>query len=315
MEDKSKILIVKSFRDDFEIFCNQRMQQEGINVWSDNIDGRKYSINFVVRQLQMCFRMIKNGWVNDIRAYKSIIIFDCHSLIPWIFLFKRRNTRIILWKWNIATPKIVRQIEIVRNLCEVWTFDMNDADQYNWCLNNQFYFYPQKQAISYFLKREEKKSVFFIGKDKGRYKNLQKIYNILKQYGMYCDFCLVKDKDGQYDINDSDWISGAGMSYGQVLEHISKCDAVLDLVQDSQRGFTLRVLEALFYHKKLITNNKEILKSDVYSANNIFVIDYDSWDNLLDFMQNPYFILPKEVLDGYTFDSWLRNFEKGYDVI
>ncbi|EJZ1385112.1 lipopolysaccharide biosynthesis protein, partial [Escherichia coli] len=45
-------------------------------------------------------------------------------------------------------------------------------------------------------------------------------------------------------------------------------------------GWTLRILEALFFNKKLITNNINVLGSEIYSESRFFIIGYDDWDKL-----------------------------------
>ncbi len=315
MEDKGKILIIKSFRDEFEKYYNCKMKQEGVEIWNENIFNKGFHKNLIIRQFQMCFRMVKNNWISHIKKYEIIIIFDAYSLIPWIFLIKRRKARIILWEWNIATPGTVRRIKFVQKMCEVWTFNENDAQQYGWQLNNQFFFTSNIENSGCISDGKKKYTVFFIGLDKGRYKCLHNIFKLLQHKGIQCDFYLVGDEREQYDKADSGWIKSKSIPYSQVLEHVSKCDAILDFVQDGQNGFTLRVLEALFYQKKLITNNGDILNSDVYSPDNIFVIGYDSWDDLSVFMQKPFQVLPSDLLDNYTFDGWLKNFKKPLNFV
>ena len=75
------------------------------------------------------------------------------------------------------------------------------------------------------------------------------------------------------------------------------------------KGLTLRTLEALFFKKKLITNNRDIVNLQFYNANNIFVLGIDKLENLKIFMDKPYENIEQKVIDYYDFNEWLKRFE------
>ena len=68
-------------------------------------------------------------------------------------------------------------------------------------------------------------------------------------------------------------------------------------------------LEALFFKKKLITNNRDIVNLQFYNANNIFVLGIDKLENLKNFMDKPYENIEQKVIDYYDFNEWLKRFE------
>jgi hypothetical protein len=66
------------------------------------------------------------------------------------------------------------------------------------------------------------------------------------------------------------------------------------------------VFEAMGYHKKLITTNKEIVNYDFYDPANIFVIDDNEDISIPDaFFETPYKKLPPEVYNKYTVSAWV----------
>ena len=79
-------------------------------------------------------------------------------------------------------------------------------------------------------------------------------------------------------------------------------------MKNGQEGLTLRVLEALFYSKKLITNNKNIKKYDFYNPNNIFIWGVDDEKNLLNFINSDYITIEENILNRYSYDSWINRF-------
>jgi len=106
--------------------------------------------------------------------------------------------------------------------------------------------------------------VFFCGKAKDRYECITAIYRRLVDAGMNCDFNIARlcsDVEPVHGIKNID-----GMDYGEYLQHVGKTKCLLDVLQGSSVGFTLRVWEALVYGKKMITTNKEIMNAPFYDA-------------------------------------------------
>ena len=84
--------------------------------------------------------------------------------------------------------------------------------------------------------------------------------------------------------------------------------SILDFAQDFQTGLTLRPLEAVYFGKKLITNNKGILEHDIYDSNNMFVLDHNDIEHIVEFLNQPFKSVSHEVLDYYDFSSWINRF-------
>ena len=100
------------------------------------------------------------------------------------------------------------------------------------------------------------------------------------------------------------------LEYEIYLDYVSKSNILLDIAQPGQSGYTLRVMEAFFFGKKLITNQKSVKEADFYDPNNIFIIDMDSWDELDAFLQKDIVPLSSSIVEKYTYQSWLRRFGK-----
>ena len=102
--------------------------------------------------------------------------------------------------------------------------------------------------------------------------------------GVATDFCLVSEPLRRYAAEDAAWIKTKGLPYEEFLQHTIQSDIVGEVVQSRQVGITVRALEAMFYHKKLITNNAAIRNTPLYQP------------------------LPEAVEKRYTFAAWLDNF-------
>jgi hypothetical protein len=149
--------------------------------------------------------------------------------------------------------------------------------------------------------KKEKVDVFFCGLSKGRNSFLFTIQNRVEKMQLVPYFHIV---DEQLPIEEQK----PRLSYQENLEYISSCKAVLDILQEGQDGMTLRVMEALFFQKKLITNQLSLVKADFYHPNNIFIIGKDNWNNLKSFMSTPIVPISEEIKYKYDFFSWVERF-------
>ena len=74
--------------------------------------------------------------------------------------------------------------------------------------------------------------------------------------------------------------------YKDTIEKMLTCNCILDIVDSgSSGGVSLRFFEAVVYNKKLLTNNKNIVKMPFYNPNYMKIFEkYDDID--LDWLKN-----------------------------
>lgn len=295
------ILIIKSNKDSFENFYNIEMTKCGVTVW-DVADVESKHSNYLYRQIRVGKKVIKK-WKRTIKSYKSIIVFDSYFLIPWLYMIKRKDSSLILWKWNPANDFLAKRISNICKLCDVWTFNHKDAEKYGWKVNTQFYFRP-----CIVKSNDEAMVAFFVGKDKARYRQLIELSEKLEKYAIKCNFKIIPEKGGIY--KDGSILLEEQMEYREVIDNITKTQFIVDYVQNNQDGLTVRALEALFYNKKIITNNLNIINEPLYNSQNIYIVGKDKWEQLEEFIQNRVFINDEKVKSFYTFEAWLDRFKK-----
>jgi hypothetical protein len=98
-------------------------------------------------------------------------------------------------------------------------------------------------------------------------------------------------------------VGGQRMPYMAYLrEMVAPCSAIVDIVRPWQDGFTQRVMEALFYEKKLVTNNPAVREAPFYRPENVFLIGTDA--DLVGFLHTHMTKLPQDVTDYYRFDNF-----------
>ena len=66
------------------------------------------------------------------------------------------------------------------------------------------------------------------------------------------------------------------LSYPDYLKKAASSSIILEIMRPGHAGLSLRPLEALFFRKKLITDNPAIRNSEVYHPDNIFILGEDT---------------------------------------
>lgn len=244
-----------------------------------------------------------NDWKKDINKYDLIILFDSVLDIKVIDYIRNKikEKRFIFWYWNPVENSINPNL-ISENLCEKWSFDLVDCKKYNLRYNKTFYFNDYN-----YKKSNEIYDVFFVGRDKGRLEYLLKLEKEFNDKNIITYFYIATEE--KYSINKKK-LKRPTLSYEEVLDYISKSKAILEILQKGQSGASLRTMEAIFYEKKLITNNKNIINYDFYCKENIFILEKDNIEELPQFLNSSYKKIDEEIIKKYEFENWLKEFER-----
>lgn len=186
-------------------------------------------------------------------------------------------------------------VEYIRSLgFTMATFDPVDTVNYKMEYFPQFYrSYPddmQQNEISRY-------DFFFCGRDKGRKDKINILKKRLTKFGN-CKFIVIPEH------------SPDAIGYFDYLKVLRNSKVLCEFIQNGQHGLTIRTLEALFYHKKLITNNASIINEDFYNPSNIFVLTEQTTDEeLKNFLYSQQSEVAKSVIQKYEVCS-LLNFLK-----
>lgn len=279
-------------------------------------DISEKSLSYILYKLLYIFRMplcsyFWGTWKKHIPSAKQVIIFDYgyqRGMEQYIHK-KNPNCKVYLFMWNKidATHK---NHTIFTDMDAIYSTDPGDCHTYN--LKYNHIFYPIEYRMSY--SDTQKSRLFFLGADKNRGLAIKHLKTLLEQSNLDCDIqILSKSKNNAYLEEMNDLITTTGLSYTQYLNKIRNCGILLDIVQHGQKALTMRVLEALFLSKKLITNNTEIKNHAFYNSNNILILP-EVWDDSLipvirDFVNRPFIPYSNDILKQYDFSHWLANFD------
>lgn len=238
------------------------------------------------------------------KQYKNIILFDTGNAQYIINILKYRypSSRIILWYWNPIIKSIPLE-KIDKKKCEVWSYSPLDCNKYNLRENTQFFAFPSKRIE---IDPQIVNDVYFVGVDKNRSLLLSKLKTLFLKQGISFKFVLVR-----YKKSNSNGITySKPISYQESLQNLKESKCVLDIVDNTQKSATtLRVFEAYFYKKKLITNDSSIVNLKIYHPSNIFILGKDDIENIKQFIHSDFTEIRSFNLKYYDYYSWLNRFE------
>ena len=231
-------------------------------------------IPFVKLIYCILYRCSSKPVVDAATLYFSI---DRIDLIASLLVMNKSDKRQILWIWNPVSSIMGSPLQFKFYLyllkkagLEVWTFDQNDALKYGIRYHPQIYSRKLSQS-SHSVKQSY--DAFFVGQDKGRLSFLKSLKNIFDSIGLVLKLHIIRDDNVIYKHEDLFLLASKPLGYDEYLNELNRSNCIIEIVQSGQSGLTLRSLEALFFGKKLLTNNRSIIEYDFFLPSNIFIID------------------------------------------
>ena len=219
---------------------------------------------------------------------------------------KRKSNKFIAYQWDglHRFPAIYNYIPLFDRF---FVFDKNDLNnkKYNLLPVTNFYNDFDTQIIPQALCKND---VFFIGSFiNKRMPQIERFVSYSEKLGLKLDFIIfsshLPDQE-KYDIKGIKYIN-KHLPYSENLKRLKNAKIVIDFLNETHVGLSFRTFEALYYDKKLITNNIEVLKYDFYKPENIFIWDGYNLEGLEDFINTPYAAVEKEIKLKYGFKNWL----------
>ena len=211
-------------------------------------------------------------------------------------LFKSGDTMELCLKNNrrLTIDKIKEQFD------QVFVYNPIDAEKYGFLLYPVCY---SSIDISQ-LEQYEHCDVAFIGAAKQRLSEIRRIYCKLSEEGLACYF-YVTDVPANERLDDGIIYADKSLTFMEYIAREIAADCLLEIIQKGTIGRTFRMMEAIIYNKKLITNCPEILSQPYYDIE--FVHYFEKIEDIEPaFVKRP----PEKVNYKYTGDfSPLRLLE------
>lgn len=266
---------------------------------------RNSFIFIILRKIYSIFKITPNYEISHIKRIKNIdetiIIFDSGITKSYLnkidHLYNNSTRRLILWYWNPIDYASIKPKDVPKRF-EKWSYSIEDCRNYNLNYNTQFYFFPDYANTSNNI------DILFVGNDKGR-------FNILKEYKKYFDekgfstyFHITKTH--RYKIGKD---YKKPIPYKMIQRLVEQSKVVLDIYRNPSAGPSLRVMEGIFYQKKVITNNITFDQYSFYNESNVFVLKDENMQEIDDFISRPFEKYNREILKYYTFNEWIKRFD------
>ena len=242
----------------------------------------------------------------------ALIIRPDHYSDEFLEFVKNITQTMVGYQWD-GLGRFVRVFDTIRFFDRFFVFDPNDLvqfSQYDLYLTTNFYFDHKRGSIS--LKNHEQATAYFVGTHiEQRTPILIKMLTDLQQSGIVPQFYIgginhdaVKQR--HYPPNSVNFLDHQ-ITFDENLEKVANCDIVVDILNSVHGGLSFRIFEALYYEKKLITNNPDVRNYEFYNTNNILVWDQStSTEHLRKFMAKPYEKISHDICHKYSFSNWIN---------
>ncbi|WP_209389484.1 hypothetical protein [Chryseobacterium sp. RR2-3-20] len=184
----------------------------------------------------------------------------------------------------------------------IYSFEKDDISLYP---ELELIFIPNFYFEHYRETKEVVYDLYYIGIGLNeRIKILENLAHLLPQQRIHFMVSGQEKENSSALIFFSDYIS-----YEENLSNVMKSKCIIDLKMDVHNGLSFRFFEAMYYEKKIITNNTDVKNYNFYHPDNILVVDYKSIDTVevSNFLNRDYYKIDNDIIQDYSFKVWLRK--------
>lgn len=247
------------------------------------------------RVLNLLFKINNSVKINNIVRmpfrklwYRKIIQLTCHNEMIDYFVItpswydktliryirhKYPSCKIILHCKDTIKLAITNNtrlnINIMRNEFDgVIVYNELDAKKYGF----NYHFVGYSEINDELTVTCNKCDVAFIGAAKNRLDDIRYVFDLFTKSGLNCYFYVtgVPKKDR---LNDGIIYADRNMNFVEYISHEKAASCLFEILQKNSSGRTYRLMEAIIYNKRLITNCPEILDMEYYSSENVLFYD------------------------------------------
>lgn len=258
-----------------------------------------------------CCSIFWGDWKKHLKTAEQVIIFDYGYQAGMETYIKKVNPscKVCLFCWNIIDEKH-KNHKLFTDKDAIYSTDKGCCETYHLKYNHIFYTRDYYQPYT----EKYRNRLFFLGVDKGRVPYIHGVKKLLEECGLRCDIRLLTDvKSADYKRTYADILTDSPLPYLQYCEEIRHSGVLLDINQDGQVALTMRVLESIYFSKKLITNNRDIVHYDFYNENNIYLLPEimtgSTVEEIKAFLERPFHPYSEAVLENYDFEHWVNQFQ------
>jgi hypothetical protein len=106
------------------------------------------------------------------------------------------------------------------------------------------------------------------------------------------------------------------LNYTEMVTTMAQSKCVIDIPATNQTGLTMRTIETIGAHTKLITSNENVKQYDFYNPENIYVLDLNTLEMPdKQFYDRPYVELEEKIKSKYSLESWVNTLIEHFDEL
>ncbi|MFC3903423.1 hypothetical protein SAMN05421749_102208 [Acinetobacter marinus] len=255
---------------------------------------------------------IKRTMANRSVDFTLVIRPDLFSLQQLKMMKSATSDKLIGYQWN-GLNRLPKTVQSINQFDQFYVFDPldlsnDDYQKYHLQGTTNFYFdmyLPQPIA-------HEGVVAYFVGIHfDDRTATLEKCAQALLKQGILLDFNILYFKKNKITSNTYQCktikLITDSIKFDENIDRINQSDILVDVVNPIHHGLSFRTFEALYYQKKLITNNSTVKDYDFYHPNNILIWDGEDLSMLGEFLRLPYHHIDDSIRDKYSFKNWIKN--------
>jgi hypothetical protein len=236
--------------------------------------------------------------IKGLKADDAVIIaeYTDSALLSAIAKIVPEGVSRYIWLWNHkGNDKIFgNNLPVIqKHRFQVITYDELDAEKFGFRWHTQFFNIRPYQQVTSLKDSSILYDFFFVGYAKNRVEEIESIRSLLSSYT--CKFVSVH--------STSEYIP-----YSVYMEMALQSRCLVEIVHTGDPSCTLRPLEAIAIHRKLLTNNPAVRHYSFFRHQNIFILGEDDISRLPVFLHSPFEPLPSDVVDSYDVNSWVDIF-------
>jgi len=197
-------------------------------------------------------------------------------------------------------PKKIKRIPLFD---KIFSFEPEDCEEFGFQFITNFIYeeeskHPHSEPIKY--------SVFNISSySKKRFKTLLKVAKVLKEQNQAHKIIV---KNNKIESDDLIEIIKEPITLEETKLLLKQSNCMLDIAPiQKHKGLTFRIFEAMGLHKKIITNNPDIVNYDFYNPQNILIIYENNIEIPNSFLSSGYQPVPDDIYQKYTIKTWVKT--------
>lgn len=265
-------------------------EKEGYHIiYFDEKIANVWILDIIRKRIPKFYLLIRNLYekyilwqLKDVNIQKVFVIKSMNFSLKFLtkIMVMYPNAERIMYNWD--SIRNFNYLDRVHLFNKVFSFDRKDCKQYSNLIYKPLFYLPKHLNIR--KKREANGErdidVLFLGDGHGnRLEFLNEFYYKINTLDIKVRILLLSSLYGKFKRRKKDknrFLITKKPTENELKNLLTKTRSVVDIPAKGQSGLTIRSIESLGSHIKLITTNDNILNETFYSERNILILKIDT---------------------------------------